>query len=586
MYLTANTKLEPPFKPSSVHSSVKLLDDSNGKLFDGLSDKSCEPLLIWLNKEGINTSACIISNVEKKQRGVFANRNIKKGECIIHIPLTAMFTLQGAFEGTAFKQYFDKNVPYLGDQHALALALCLEQRKKSSPWQAYLHSLPKIVSNMPLFFGIEKLHGLRASAVMDMILKRRFRLEQDYGSLPTDLIEGELISLPEYIRARTWVQSRSMSFKCHDKSHLAMIPLVDLFNHDGKSNASWGEDQQGFSVWARDDIKQGDEITAYYGKKSTQRYYAHYGFLSDSTQDDEVRIEFSLKNDDPHIQTKMDCLKINQPTLTVKLTRDINETLTKILPLLRILTLSENNINEVDALLAGGKLDVSGEREVLQLLRSALSKRLSDYQSRFEIRAIDQRAYELLCREHAILEHYLCCLKQDDSDKVDADTLPRQIENTVRLMLMQPSQWPEFLSLEVYRWQQEHVPDAQSLLEGSLFNEKAKKYQLYGIHYDDRIVGAVSLMAQSTELWLGGFHLDKDWQLLGIGGMVMDEIIKHVINHGTLNTLSLDVEESNLAARRFYESRGLRVNRCYNVNRKLFWLMSATSEQLQQKSIS
>ncbi|MBC7789589.1 MAG: ribosomal protein S18-alanine N-acetyltransferase [Anaerolineae bacterium] len=70
-----------------------------------------------------------------------------------------------------------------------------------------------------------------------------------------------------------------------------------------------------------------------------------------------------------------------------------------------------------------------------------------------------------------------------------------------------------------------------------------------------RILGYVTAWFVLNEGEIGNLAVDPQWRSLGIGSALLDEVVSHSVEHG-IETLYLEVRDSNTPARRLYASRG------------------------------
>lgn len=153
--------------------------------------------------------------------------------------------------------------------------------------------------------------------------------------------------------------------------------------------------------------------------------------------------------------------------------------------------------------------------------------------------------------------------------------------NSERSILpMSVNHWTAFKGIQLHQWQQKYVPNPETLIRRRVFERRAEQqFLLYGIHYQQHLVGGFSLsVTENNELWLGAIQIDKNYQSKGLASYVFTKVIEYVCSDPKLTGLALDVHCSNLAAFEFYQRKGLRICGMFERNGEEIWLMNSKRE--------
>ncbi|WP_281557954.1 GNAT family N-acetyltransferase [Thalassomonas sp. RHCl1] len=140
--------------------------------------------------------------------------------------------------------------------------------------------------------------------------------------------------------------------------------------------------------------------------------------------------------------------------------------------------------------------------------------------------------------------------------------------------------WSAFKGIELHDWQKKYVPAPDELIRQKVFERRPEQqFLLYGIHYQQHLVGGFSLsVTENNELWLGAIQIDKAYQSKGLASYVFAKVIEYLCSDPKFTGLSLDVHCNNLAALEFYQRQGLRICGMLERNGEQIWLMNNKRE--------
>ena len=314
-------------------------------------------------------------------------------------------------------------------------------------------------------------------------------------------------------------------------------------------------------------------------------YLSQHGIKNEILEKSGCSVMISLNLQYPNLSEKMQVLGINNDYVKIHLTVDVNECINDILPLVYFISSFEISKNEPLESLTLTKIPNTKKGTALQYLAMSISRKLTFYDNHFNTLSPEKK--QIVLFHESLLFQYLTVIKEtlDDLEANGGYTKnTRMIDNSnyksIRLFEVRTEHWEEFLKLELHNWQTGYVENPRSLLDGSVFESDNKSYQLYAIEYQRKIVGSVTLKLDGAKLWLGGFHIDKSYQSLGIGSHTFNQIAQYVIRHKNIDCMQLDVEVSNERAVYFYLSRRMNITASHTENGKNYWVLEAKKSDL------
>ncbi|WDE02201.1 SET domain-containing protein [Thalassomonas actiniarum] len=375
-----------------------------------------DKLFQWATGRGADIAHVCVAENKLGMKGIFANKDFEPGEQIILIPEPCILTSNIARASAIGQAISEANPTDQSDHAYLAMFMLADQASHISRWHHYYNNLPREFTEHPLFYDEEQLARLKGSRALEMIYRRRFSLQQSYQSMVDALGDSFRFTLPDYQITRTAINTRCFGVNFDDSEQAAMIPVIDMINHGDDDSTERGCDGNGYGVWAKKPIAKGDEITHSYGQKCQQRYFANYGFLRESTIDDECQVTIQLDSRCPSLSAKMAQLDISQPVMELALGNDLMETLEQAMPVLRIAASEAGLQDEVE--LTGEQIRAR-DMAALSLLKTALEKKLACYQSKNQphsrFAATDTPMITaFLQREQQLLRDYLeFCLRDE-----------------------------------------------------------------------------------------------------------------------------------------------------------------------------
>jgi len=173
--------------------------------------------------------------------------------------------------------------------------LPLEAREPSSPWRAYLDALPVQLAALPMFHDEGDLAALAGTAAHELAVEQNRDVHATYNLLSPEV--RARVSLADFAWGCALVISRAFHAPGTLEHHVAMIPVVDLFNH-GLEDTTWSyHPAEGFVVCTEREIAGGDEVHFPYGVRSNAHLMVHFGFALHRNTADEACLVFDRPAD-------------------------------------------------------------------------------------------------------------------------------------------------------------------------------------------------------------------------------------------------------------------------------------------------
>ena len=298
----------------------------------------CESLLAWLEREGCE-HAVRVGESSGASVGVFASRDVKRGEALIRCPVACAMTARDTRPSpddddatAAFKAALDAARPRLDDAQRLRLFLLRERRLSENPperpgpppgrWASYARSLPgdELLDILPLGWSREDLaRRLRGTPALDRALEERAELERleraardaegfspliDLGTASSS--EGAAAATVSWAHAAYWSRAIALPLSAfHASSHSkksgvsragsnrgqpSLVPLLDLCNHSAGARTTLRARGSRFELVADADVRRGAEVRIDYGAMGNAELLARHGFVIPNNPADTTRV--------------------------------------------------------------------------------------------------------------------------------------------------------------------------------------------------------------------------------------------------------------------------------------------------------
>jgi hypothetical protein len=227
---------------------------------------------------------------------VRARRTLASGEPILTVPRCLMIVDNELAGSTTGELALGLSDP--GPQHALAAWLPLEAREPASRWRAYLDALPVQLAELPMFHAEHDLAALAGTAAYAIAAEHNREVHAAYGRLSPDL--QARLSLADFAWGHAVVMSRGFHAPGALEHRIALIPLVEMFNHR-LGDTTWSYDPlDGFVVSTVREFAIGDEVHFPYGVRSNTHLVVHFGFALQRNTASEAGLLFDPTSDPVH----------------------------------------------------------------------------------------------------------------------------------------------------------------------------------------------------------------------------------------------------------------------------------------------
>ncbi|MFN0248487.1 MAG: DUF6525 family protein [Kofleriaceae bacterium] len=247
-----------------------------------------ERLLAWAHRLGARWDGIELCVEATGNAHAVATRTLARGESILTIPRRAMIVDNELDESAT-------GVPELGfaprPWDVLAVWLPLENAAPESPWRPFLDSLPVHFTELPMFRDADDLAALEGTSAHARATELNRDVMITYDRLPPEL--RARLSLADCAWGRSIVMSRAFSAPGSIEPRIALLPLIDLFDH-GTDDTEWSYSphERAMAVRTEREIAAGDEVHFSYGDRSNSQLLAHYGFILPGTATDEAELVF------------------------------------------------------------------------------------------------------------------------------------------------------------------------------------------------------------------------------------------------------------------------------------------------------
>lgn len=269
---------------------------------------SLRRLSSWLIEAGGHHDGLEIRELGE-MRGVVATRPIARGTEVARIPRRLLITLETALARLAGRPLPPPELELSSERTQLAVWLLAERGDPRSAFQPYFNALPRSLPRFPIYASPEDralLDGSLAGAMLDRL---RAQLDADHATLSAR-VPWLSIEPDDLVWATMCVASRSFLLGLDGKEATALVPFIDMLNHERGPNTHWSynADGQALTLVAQRDYQPGDEVCSDYGRKPNMYLLLHYGFCTDHNDADEAvlgsteQLRVTRNSDEPFAQ--------------------------------------------------------------------------------------------------------------------------------------------------------------------------------------------------------------------------------------------------------------------------------------------
>lgn len=230
------------------------------------------------------------------ERGIISSKIIKANTPLFSIPLQSLLTIDSINNDNIELLKPLLSLESINEDDILSLLLIFERYKGvKSKWAMHISILPTNYDSLPNYNDSD-LEVIKGCNLYNIGIKWKLQIKEDYEKLMNIKLKYEnddiyvkdifikyfnnnncIINFDDYIWALSTIWSRFISVNIDKKSLRAMVPLIDLLNHNSNSTTSHIIVDNNMIIISNTDTSMG-EIYLNYGLVSNSRLLQLYGF--------------------------------------------------------------------------------------------------------------------------------------------------------------------------------------------------------------------------------------------------------------------------------------------------------------------
>lgn len=272
----------------------------------------------WAKAQGVDINGVTPTRCQGEGIGITATRDIKAGEVLVSVPISALLTARTIPE--SFREKFQTKVPVQG---LIAAYICcdVDAQIKYSPWREVWPSYESFAQTMPILWppyltGRDhdedtsplppSLSGLwnsmykaptiscPKSGGRKLLEKQYQRFQAAYNAVKATFPDTDVEMFLYY-----WIVANTRCFHYtppdeeppEDRNDaMALCPFADYFNHS-EEGCEVAYDSNRYTFTATRDYEEGEEIFATYGHHSTDVLWVEYGFVPKENKWDSLSLD-------------------------------------------------------------------------------------------------------------------------------------------------------------------------------------------------------------------------------------------------------------------------------------------------------
>ncbi|KAJ1346514.1 hypothetical protein KIN20_001322 [Parelaphostrongylus tenuis] len=261
-----------------------------------MPDDALQKFLDWCHDKGIRSDGLEIRSCQKSGNGLFAMRFFRPDEKLIELPEELIITAGKVADLQKYSELLDETKFFPTSFELLTLFFCIED-SESSFYAPYINVLPKSFTTPSYMKKYIDPVDLPLSARKYWCDQQK-ELQESWKRIHEVVPE---IPYEKFLWAWHVVNTRCIYME--NKSHvkvdnsagdtLAVIPFVDMLNHDPSAKGLAGYDSYSnkYIVRSTHCIMEDEEVTVCYGAHDNARLWMEYGFTLPSNPNGKVIIE-------------------------------------------------------------------------------------------------------------------------------------------------------------------------------------------------------------------------------------------------------------------------------------------------------
>jgi len=340
------------------------------------------------------------------ERGIITSERIPSNTNLFSIPFTSLLTIDSINNDNIdiLKPLLSMNI---NEDDILSLLLLFEKLKGiESKWSMHINLLPIKYDSLPNY-NDDELDIIKGCHLYDIGKKWKLQIKHDYETLMNKKLtdnnnetyyikdifikyfnnDSYMITFEQYLLALSTIWSRFISIETNNNMLLrAMVPLIDLLNHNCNSTTShiFDKESNNLIIISNDDTPIG-EIYLNYGYVSNSRLLQLYGFTLNDNPYNSVNIYINKIIKTKEVSKVLHILDIqyNYDDESCQLTIN-NNSIQKLLVLLRLQHANNKILQNEMKLLKFIKPNLETEEIVINKLKEVLTELLSFYKTTIE----------------------------------------------------------------------------------------------------------------------------------------------------------------------------------------------------------
>ncbi|AEO65160.1 b3621fe5-76f2-4528-af2b-83d8d1ad461d [Thermothielavioides terrestris] len=250
-----------------------------------------DELLRWAQDRGVEIHGIAPREIPGKGVGMVATKPLKANERLLHVPTSALRSLE------TIRPKVKKALPADTRVHALLaadLALDKPTTKKYAPWNAIVPSAADLATALPLAWSSPVLHNYLPPPARALLRAQQAKFARDWAAVsaafpalaPDAFRHAWLLT-----NTRTFYHETARTARLPHDDRMVLQPVADLFNHAADGGCEVAFTPASFAITADRAYAEGEEVLICYGRHSNDFLLVEYGFVLEQNRWDEVGLD-------------------------------------------------------------------------------------------------------------------------------------------------------------------------------------------------------------------------------------------------------------------------------------------------------
>lgn len=283
-------------------------------------EKGIEEFYNWARDHSIVFDNVEIKCTKNDELGMFAKREMLKGDNFVNIPRSAMMA-SDCLNESSIGAIVDTD-PMLSSMPNVALALHLlcEVYNEQSKWKPYINILPRHYNNI-LYFEIDDIENLKGTSIFLQAINTLRSIVRQYAYLSNLFYKHPVAKKLDLANKFTYAdykwavatlmtrQNPIPSLNGSVSQVIALIPFLDLCNHkEGPVSIDYNPEAQQCECFLMHPVTAGEEVLIHYGPRPNPELVVFNGFFYKSNKHDFVKLKLSLSKSDPNYDLRQNLI--------------------------------------------------------------------------------------------------------------------------------------------------------------------------------------------------------------------------------------------------------------------------------------